>query len=64
MHLYFMKYFLFCFGLISVAKAQNYNPDAVNKKAAVTYSKAIEILQNDLAKIKGQEEEEERKKVQ
>ena len=42
-----MKYFLFCFGLISVAKAQNYNPDAVNKKAAVTYSKAIEILQND-----------------
>ncbi|MEO8713221.1 MAG: hypothetical protein ABI405_13910, partial [Parafilimonas sp.] len=42
-----MKYFLFCFCLISVAKAQNYNPDAVNKKAAVTYSKAIEILQND-----------------
>lgn len=26
--------------------------------------KTIEILQNDLAKIKGQEEEEERKKVQ
>ena len=30
-----------------MAKAQNYNPDAVNKKAADTYAKAIEILQND-----------------
>ncbi len=42
-----MKYFLFLFCLISVAKAQQYNPDAVNKKAAETYSKAVEILQND-----------------
>src|SRR5205809_3982682 len=42
-----MKYFLFCFCLVSVARAQNYNPEAVNKKAADTYAKAIEILQND-----------------
>src|SRR4051812_37568574 len=42
-----MKYLLFFVCLISVAKAQNYNPDAVNKKAAETYAKAIEILQNE-----------------
>ena len=42
-----MKYFLFCFCLISVAKAQNYNPDAVNKKAAATYQTALQLLQND-----------------
>ncbi len=42
-----MKYFLFCLCLISVAKAQTYNPDAVNKKAAATYQTALELLQND-----------------
>ncbi len=42
-----MKYFLFCFCLISVARAQGYNPEAVNKKAADTYAKAIDVLQND-----------------
>ena len=42
-----MKYCLFFTCLISVAKAQNYNPDAVNKKASEMYAKAIEILQND-----------------
>ncbi len=42
-----MKYFVFCFCLISVANAQNYNPDAVNKKAAGAYAKAINLLQND-----------------
>lgn len=42
-----MKYLIFCFCLISVAQAQNYNPDMVNKKAAETYAKAIELLQND-----------------
>ena len=30
--------------LISVAKAQSYNPDAVNKKAADTYATAIQLL--------------------
>ncbi|MBV9962905.1 MAG: PD40 domain-containing protein [Parafilimonas sp.] len=39
-----MKHFLFCLCLISVAKAQNYNPDAVNKKAADTYATAIQLL--------------------
>ena len=34
--------------LISVAHAQSYNPDAVNKKATETYAKAMDILQNDL----------------
>jgi outer membrane protein OmpA-like peptidoglycan-associated protein/tetratricopeptide (TPR) repeat protein len=42
-----MKYFIFCLCLISVARAQGYNPDAVNKKAAETYAKAMDILQND-----------------
>ncbi|MEP6685008.1 MAG: OmpA family protein [Parafilimonas sp.] len=42
-----MKYFLFCFCLISVANAQNYSPDAVNKKAAATYQTALQLLQND-----------------
>src|SRR6187551_16880 len=42
-----MKYCLFLVCLISVAHVQNYNPDAVNKKAAETYAKAITILQND-----------------
>ena len=42
-----MKYFVFCLCLISVAKAQNYNPEKINKKASETYAKAIEILQND-----------------
>ncbi len=42
-----MKYLLFCFGLISVAQAQNYNPDAVNKKAAAAYADAIQLLQDD-----------------
>jgi tetratricopeptide (TPR) repeat protein len=42
-----MKYFVFCLCLVSIAKAQNYNPDAVNKKASETYAKAINILQND-----------------
>ena len=40
---------LFCFSLILFAqsRAQNYNPDAVNKKASAAYTKAIELLQND-----------------
>jgi outer membrane protein OmpA-like peptidoglycan-associated protein len=42
-----MKNLLFCFCLISVANAQNYNPDAVNKKAADTYQTALQLLQND-----------------
>jgi len=42
-----MKCFLFCMCLISVARAQNYHPDAINKKASETYAKAIDILQND-----------------
>ncbi len=42
-----MKYLFFCFGLISVATAQNYNPDAVNKKAAAAYADAIQLLQDD-----------------
>jgi len=42
-----MKFSLFFLCLISVAHAQNYNPDAVNKKAAETYAKAVDILQND-----------------
>lgn len=42
-----MKYFLFCFCLVSAAKAQNYNPDAVNKNATEAYKTAIELLQND-----------------
>lgn len=42
-----MKYFLIVVGLISAANAQNYNPETVNKKAAETYAKAINILQND-----------------
>lgn len=45
-----MKYFVFCFCLISVANAQGYNPDAVNKKAAGAYAKAINLLQNDESK--------------
>ena len=42
-----MKYLLICFGLISIAHAQNYNPDAVNKKASAIYTQALEMLQND-----------------
>src|SRR5215813_3554153 len=42
-----MKYLLFCFCLISVAHAQGYDPEKVNKKAAGTYSKAIGFLQNE-----------------
>jgi outer membrane protein OmpA-like peptidoglycan-associated protein/tetratricopeptide (TPR) repeat protein len=43
-----MKYFLLiCLCTVTAAKAQNYNPDAVNKKAADTYAKAIGLLQND-----------------
>ena len=42
-----MKYVVFCLCLVSVAKAQNYNPEKINKKASETYAKAIEILQND-----------------
>jgi len=42
-----MKYFIFCLFLASIAKAQNYDPGAVNKKASETYTKAINILQND-----------------
>jgi len=42
-----MKFSLFFLCLISVAHAQNYNPDAVNKKAAETYAKAVDVLQND-----------------
>ncbi|HEX5153325.1 MAG TPA: OmpA family protein [Parafilimonas sp.] len=42
-----MKYFAFCLCLISAARAQNYDPDRINKKASETYAKAIEILQND-----------------
>src|SRR4029078_8396828 len=44
-----MKYCLFFLCFVSVAHAQQYNPEAVNKKAAFNYSKAIEFLQyNDL----------------
>ncbi len=42
-----MKYLLFYWCLISVANAQNYNPDAINKKAAATYQTALEMLAND-----------------
>jgi outer membrane protein OmpA-like peptidoglycan-associated protein len=42
-----MKYCLFLVCLISVANAQSYNPDAVNKKASETYAKALDMLQND-----------------
>ena len=42
-----MKYCLFLVCLISVAHAQGYDPEKVNKKAADTYSKAIELLQNE-----------------
>ena len=44
-----MKYLLFCFGLTWMiqTQAQNYNPEAVNKKAAEIYTKALEMLQND-----------------
>jgi outer membrane protein OmpA-like peptidoglycan-associated protein/tetratricopeptide (TPR) repeat protein len=42
-----MKYCLFFICLVSIAQAQNYNPDAVNKKAAATYQTAIDLLQND-----------------
>ncbi|MEP6464719.1 MAG: OmpA family protein [Parafilimonas sp.] len=42
-----MKYLLFCFGLISAANAQNYSPDAVNKKASATYQTALQLLRND-----------------
>ncbi|HYJ63273.1 MAG TPA: OmpA family protein [Parafilimonas sp.] len=47
-----MKYVLFCFSLILFVqtRAQNYNPDAVNKKAVAAYTKAIELLQNDEVK--------------
>lgn len=48
MHLYRMKYLLLCFCLVSFyANAQGYDPEKVNKKAAATYSKAIDLLQND-----------------
>lgn len=43
-----MKYCLVLICLVSVAHAQSYNPDAVNKKATETYAKAMDILQNDL----------------
>ena len=44
-----MKYLLFCFSLILFVQshAQNYNPDAVNKKASAIYTQALEMLQND-----------------
>jgi len=42
-----MKYFIFCSCLISVANAQKYNPETVNKKASEAYAEAINILQND-----------------
>jgi outer membrane protein OmpA-like peptidoglycan-associated protein/tetratricopeptide (TPR) repeat protein len=45
-----MKYFLICLCLSTIARAQNYNPEAVNKRAADTYAKAIELLQNDARK--------------
>ncbi len=48
MQLYLMKYCLFFVCLISVARAQTYNPAAVNKKASEAYAKAIDILQNDI----------------
>lgn len=47
LHLYRMKYCLAFICLFSVAHAQQYNPESVNKKAAETYAKAIDILQND-----------------
>ena len=43
-----MKYVLFCLCCISVANAQSYNPEAVNKKATEAYTKAMDILQNDM----------------
>jgi outer membrane protein OmpA-like peptidoglycan-associated protein len=42
-----MKYVLFCLCFFSTAEAQNYNPDAVNKKASAVYTQALEMLQND-----------------
>lgn len=42
-----MKYCLFLICLISVANAQGYDPEKVNKKAADAYSKAIVLLQDE-----------------
>ncbi len=42
-----MKYCIFFLCLVSVAHAQQYNPEAVNKKATEAYAKAIDILEND-----------------
>lgn len=48
MHLYHMKYLLVCFCFVSFyAQSQGYDPEKVNKKAAATYAKAIDLLQND-----------------
>jgi outer membrane protein OmpA-like peptidoglycan-associated protein/tetratricopeptide (TPR) repeat protein len=42
-----MKYVLFCFGLMLIINCfgQTYNPEAVNKKASETYTKALNMLQ-------------------
>lgn len=43
-----MKYWLLFFSLILISRlqAQTYNPDAVNKKASETYTKALNLLQD------------------
>lgn len=44
-----MKYLLVCLCCVTiVARAQQYNPEAVNKKAMDSYTKAMGILQNDM----------------
>ncbi|MFT4155952.1 OmpA family protein [Parafilimonas sp.] len=44
-----MKYLLVCLCCTTIiAKAQHYNPEAVNKQAMDTYTKAMDILQNDI----------------